>query len=264
MLSVGAPVNATPIRPHDSPGVASAAGRGLPGLVHVGNTPGAEASQLKTKTHRPGCLSFASRLLGIGNSAKQPNAGVLQVAFHGTDLRSAIDLIRSGPKDLGSTAQHTNLAAGRFCVALDPDAASGYARDRLGGKGSIAAVMAITPKDGPLDIQEQTECGALEPISGNGHDAEFSVCESLYDDLDVKWDSILCNVGDKVATFRVLGARVSEMTPIDGVPSRELSLSLREQSQDENKDRLSTLVLDIRTARPVRWGSAAPSSPGGH
>jgi hypothetical protein len=184
---------------------------------------------------------------------KQPNAGVLQVAFHGTSLQSAISLVASGLKEHGSMAKHTNLAAGRFCVTLDPDAASGYARDRLGAVGSLAAVMAIAPNDGPLDIQRQTECGALEPISGNGHDAEFSVCESLYGVLDVKWDSILCRVNDTVATFSVLGAQVSEASLVNGVPTRQLSLSLREQAYGANEDRPSTLVLDTRTAKTVRW-----------
>lgn len=178
----------------------------------------------------------------------------MTVAFHGTGIKPAINLISAGLHER-ETLQHTNLAAGGFCIAQELDTASSYAKDRLEPRlGSLAAVLAVEPLSGDFNVQDECETGGLEPIHGAGHDSEFIVSATRYDDFSVKWHSVLCRVPSGVAEYRVNSAKVSDRPDHDGriVPTVELSVT--ELNADQRGGPSATAVnIDIRTGQAVRW-----------
>lgn len=178
----------------------------------------------------------------------------MTVAFHGTGIKSAISLISAGIQER-ETLQHTNLAAGGFCIAQELDAASSYAKDRLDTRpGSLAAVLAVEPLSGNINVQEECESGGLEPLQVAGHDSEFIVSATRYDDFSVKWHSLLCRVPSGVAEFRVNNARMSDYSDKDGRIVPTLELSVTEQNvEDRGRPSATGVNIDIRTGQAVRW-----------
>lgn len=255
------PTGASPATSVSSPTGSPSSQTGTRWPVYVGNSPGpgrAEGLQRPERSKGPACFRGPMRLLGIGNPSKAAAVAPMSVAFHGTTIRSAIDFMRFGLKERDCTAaQSRNLAAGRLCIARELHVASDYAKDRLEAPlGSIAAVMAVIPRTGTIDVREQCDSGGLEPIQGYGHDAEFSVAEALYSSLDVQLHSIICRVPDGVATFQVLEARVSGITMVDDVQTREIALSVVEMKRNGDMGPASRLTLDISTGRVLSWSNA--------
>lgn len=251
------PTRTGPVTLYSSPATGSSSQTGRPWLVYVENSAAqSRADNLQSAERFKGAACFRGlmRLLGIGNPSKGNAELPMLAGFHGTGIKSAIGLMTSGLKERDITdAQSGNLSAGRLCIARTPGAASDYAHGRLGAKpGSLAAVMAITPKNGIIDVSEQCDSGGLERIQGNGHDAEFSVSEALYSSLDVQLHSLLCRVKDHVATFKVRNAGTPEITLVDNVRTRTIALSVVEVGGEGN-GRASTVVLNLSTGQPLSW-----------
>ena len=229
---------------------------GLPGLVHIGNDDnlGHLPHYPSASAGKSSCFGWIGRRLGIESPIKHSKANFVDVGFHGTGLKEAINLVRTGLKEL-DTVQHTNLAAGGFCFAKDRNIALSYASDRLDSRlGSLAVTLAVEPTSGRIDIQAECESGGLEPIQAAGHDAEFIVSPTRYEEFNVKWDSLLCRVPSGVAEYRVKGAKLSDLRISDTKSVPTLELSVAEQvSKDQNRASSTSVNIDLRTGRALRW-----------
>lgn len=146
-----------------------------------------------------------------------------------------------------------NLAAGRFCIALEANDACNYASNHLDAPGRLAAIVAITPKgEEALGIQDYCDSGLLEPIEFGGHASEYSVSEHLYTDLKVQWHSLLrLNEQCEIEYFRVSRAQTK------GPDTLEITLL------EQPGGREATMLLNKTTGEAGHWewhGGSAHSS----